>query len=186
MALAQADQTPQRFYSLSTQIEAERKDYYRQLEQQQRSTLDITTWLLLVSELYGQGIRASRSILAGRITQGPYLAGVQAHPVNARQQQVLNRMLGEFTGYANTSKYAKLAKCSSNTALRDIQALVAWGSVGTESGRRQKHPLPAGDSGRTTTPLSTQTFVLSHGLGHNPATPLTFLKRTTAWTRSIS
>ncbi|MEZ5449252.1 MAG: hypothetical protein R3E89_09735 [Thiolinea sp.] len=65
MALAQADQTPQRFYSLSTQIEAERKDYYRQLEQQQRSTLDITTWLLWFLNCMGRALERAGVSLQG-------------------------------------------------------------------------------------------------------------------------
>lgn len=128
MALARADQTPQRFYSMSMQIEAERKQYYEQLERQQRGTLDITPWLAWFIECLGRAIATAGESLQAVLHKGKLWERLQAYTVNERQRTVLNRMMsGDFEGYMNTSKYAKLAKCSTDTALRDINALVEWG-----------------------------------------------------------
>jgi Fic family protein len=127
MALARADGTSSRFYSMSAQIEAERKTYYLQLERQQRSTLDITGWLSWFLECLGRAIDQSAEILAAVFYKARVWEQVNARPVNDRQRLILNRMLNGFKGYMTTSKYAKMAKCSQDTALRDIRELVEWG-----------------------------------------------------------
>lgn len=127
MALARADRTPQRFYSMSTQIEAERKDYYAQLERQQRGSLDITPWLGWFLGCLGRAIDSAGEALGAVRHKARVWERLNPYPVNGRQRLVLNRMLGDFEGYMNTSKYAKMAKCSTDTALRDINALVEWG-----------------------------------------------------------
>lgn len=127
MALARADQTPQRFYSMSSQIEAERKDYYAQLERQQRSSLDITPWLDWFLGCLKRAINSAEETLAAVLHKAKVWEQLHPYPVNARQRLILNRMLGDFEGYMNTSKYAKMAQCSTDTALRDITTLVDWG-----------------------------------------------------------
>lgn len=126
MALARAEQSPQRFYSMSAQIEAERKDYYQQLENQQRGTLDITPWLSWFLGCLERALLSADDALQGVLFKAQVWQHLQAYQVNERQRLVLNRMLGEFEGFMNTSKYAKMAKCSTDTALRDIRALVDW------------------------------------------------------------
>lgn len=124
MALAQADRSAERFYSLSSQIEAERKDYYNQLEKQQRSTPDITDWLDWFLGCLGRAIEAAESSLGNVLFKAQLWQKINQQLVNERQRLVINRMLeDDFEGYINTSKYAKLAKCSKDTALRDIQEL---------------------------------------------------------------
>lgn len=122
MALARADETKNRFYSLSSQIEAERKHYYDQLEQQQRATPDITDWLAWFLDCLGRAITNAETTLSKVLFKARLWDKINQKPVNDRQRLVINRMLEEnFEGFINTSKYAKLTKCSNDTALRDIQ-----------------------------------------------------------------
>jgi len=126
MALARADNTPDRFYSLSSQIEAERKDYYNQLEQQQRSSPEITGWLEWFLDCLGRAIANAEITLGNVLFKARLWDKINQNPVNERQRLIINRMLeDDFKGHMNTSKYAKLTKCSNDTALRDIQDLKA-------------------------------------------------------------
>ena len=124
MALARADSTQDRFYSLSSQIEAERKDYYDQLENQQRSTPEITVWLEWFLDCLGRAISSAETTLGNVLFKAQLWDKINQKPVNDRQRLIINLMLeDDFKGHMNTSKYAKLAKCSNDTALRDIQSL---------------------------------------------------------------
>lgn len=124
MALARADGLQERFYSLSSQIEAERKEYYSQLEKQQRSTADITGWLEWFLNCLGGAIYSAETTLGNVLFKAKLWDKINQKPVNERQILIINRMLeDDFEGYINTSKYAKLAKCSNDSALRDIQNL---------------------------------------------------------------
>jgi len=138
MALARADNTPDRFYSLSSQIEAERKSYYDHLEIQQRGTPDITTWLEWFLDCLGRAISNAEQTLGKVLFKAQLWNKINENPVNERQRLVINRMLeNDFIGYMNTSKYAKFSKCSNDTALRDIQELKARGIfIQNESGGR--------------------------------------------------
>lgn len=128
MALARADGTQDRFYSLSSQIEAERKCYYDQLEKQQRATPDITGWLSWFLDCLGRSIANAETTLGNVLFKAQLWDTINQKPVNERQRLIINRMLeDDFEGFINTSKYAKLAKCSNDTALRDIQELKARG-----------------------------------------------------------
>ncbi|TVR98926.1 MAG: Fic family protein [Phycisphaerales bacterium] len=127
MCLARADGLPDRFYSMSTQIEAERKDYYRELELRQRGDTDITPWLEWFIACLGRSIVRAEGVLAGVLGKARLWAKLADRPVNPRQRLIINRMLDGFKGYMTTAKYAKIAKCSSDTALRDIRALVEYG-----------------------------------------------------------
>ena len=128
MALARADGTSSRFYSLSKQIESERKDYYEQLEHQQRSTPDATPWIEWFLGCLGRAIENAEDSLRTVLFKAQLWGSINQQAVNERQRLIINRMLeDEFKGHMNTSKYAKLAKCSINTASRDIQELKARG-----------------------------------------------------------
>lgn len=127
MALARADESKERFYSMSSRIEAERKAYYEHLERQQRDDLDITEWLLWFLGCLDRAIDSAEDALAAVLYKARLWEKANRRPVNERQRLVLNRMLGEFQGHMNTSKYAKLAKCSADTALRDIRDLLDRG-----------------------------------------------------------
>lgn len=124
MALARADGVPERFYSLSSQIEAERKDYYDQLEAQQRGTLNLTAWMEWFLDCLGHAISNAEDTLSAVLFKARLWDHINKNPINERQRLIINRMLEpNFEGHMNTSKYAKMAKCSNDTALRDIQDL---------------------------------------------------------------
>lgn len=126
MALARADNLSERFYSLSAQFAAERKDYYNQLERQQRSTSDITGWLEWFLDCLGRAISNAEESLGKVLFKAQLWGKINQNPINDRQRFIINRMLEDnFVGHMNTSKYAKLAKCSTDTALRDIQDLMS-------------------------------------------------------------
>ncbi len=127
--LARADGSPQRFYSLSAQIQRERKDYYDILERTQKGTLDVTEWL---SWFLGA---LHRAVGSAQVTQGAVFAKARfwrqwaTTPLNSRQVQMLNRLLDGFDGKLTSSKWAAIAKCSPDTALRDINDLLALGAL---------------------------------------------------------
>lgn len=125
MALARADGTSSRFYSMSRQIEKERKAYYAELERQQKGSVDITSWLLWFLNCFSHAIGNAEGTLSSVLFKAELWNRINPDPVNTRQRLVINRMLDNFKGNMTTSKYAKFAKCSSDTALRDIQELVA-------------------------------------------------------------
>lgn len=127
MSLARADGSKDRFYSMSSQIEAERKDYYRHLELTQRGELDVTAWLAWFVGCLSRAIESSDERLAGVLNKARIWQRLQNRPVNERQRTVINRMLDGFEGFLSTSKYAKLAKCSTDSALRDIRELLDRG-----------------------------------------------------------
>jgi Fic family protein len=128
LALARADSTSDRFYSLSSQIEFERKNYYDQLERQQRGSLEITGWLEWFLDCLGRAISSAETTLGNVLFKAKLWNMVNKNSVNERQRLIINRMLeNDFKGHMNTSKYAKLAKCSNDTALRDIQDLKTRG-----------------------------------------------------------
>jgi Fic family protein len=128
MALARSDNTPYRFYSLSSQIESERTEYYNQLEKQQRGTTDITNWLSWFLDCLGRSIASAEHMLSNTLFKSQLWNKINQNPVNERQSLIINRMLEHnFKGHMNTSKYANMVKCSDDTALRDIQNLKARG-----------------------------------------------------------
>jgi Fic family protein len=137
LALARGDGTSERFYSLSSQIEAERKEYYLQLERGQRGGLDVTDWLEWFLGCLGRAIRRSNETLSAVLRKATVWDQVNRNPVNERQRKVINRLLDGFEGKLSTSKYAKLAKCSEDTALRDIRTLLDFGVlIKNEAGGR--------------------------------------------------
>ena len=145
MLLARADSTPERFYSLSSQIEAERQQYYHQLETQQRATPEITPWLSWFLDCLGRAIGNAETTLARVIFKAQLWDVVNEKTVNDRQRQVIKRMLANgFVGFMNTSKYARLVKCSNDTALRDIQELKQHGIFiqNPGGGRSTSYRLP--------------------------------------------
>lgn len=127
MALARADNTQERFYSMSAQIEVERKSYYQELESAQKGDVEITPWILWFLECLGRAIDRADDILAAVLHKARVWRRISGHPINDRQRVVVNRLLGGFVGNLTSSKYAKLAKCSPDTALRDIQVLADLG-----------------------------------------------------------
>lgn len=127
MALARADRTAERFYSMSAQIEAERKDYYRELETAQRGDLDITPWLQWFLGCLTRSVANADRLLASVLNKASLWRKINRNPVNDRQRAVINRLLDDFKGYLTNAKYAKFGRCSPDTALRDIRDLLQRG-----------------------------------------------------------
>lgn len=128
LLLARADGCPERFYSMSTQIETERRDYYRVLERVQRGDLDITPWLLWFLGCLSRAIDGAGTLVDGVLRKADVWRSLAAGaPVNERQRSVINRLLDGFEGGLSTAKYSRMVKCSPDTALRDIQDLVTRG-----------------------------------------------------------
>ncbi len=134
MALARAEAMPERFYSMSAQIESERKEYYLRLERCQRGDTDITDWLTWFLECLGRAISGADEALSNVLRKARIWERINEMPVNDRQRKVINRLLDGFEGKLTTSKYAKLTKCSSDSALRDIKALLERGVLIQDDG----------------------------------------------------
>jgi Fic family protein len=127
MALARSENSPQRFYSMSAQIQSERGAYYDILEETQKGTVDITLWMEWFLGCLGRAIDGTETTLGGVLTKARFWESMQGVALNERQRLMLNRLLDGFDGKLTTSKYAKLTKCSQDTALRDILPLVERG-----------------------------------------------------------
>lgn len=124
MLLARAEKTSQRFYSMSTQIQQERKSYYDILEQSQKSTLDITPWLEWFLNCFTSALNNSQKMLEIVLNKARFWETYKNESLNDRQRKVINRLLDGFVGKLTSSKWAKLNKCSQDTALRDITDLL--------------------------------------------------------------
>lgn len=144
LALARADGSPLRFYSLSAQIAADRKQYYLILERQQRSSLDLTPWLQWFLGCCDRALTRAETVVTTLRYKATLWQHLSQHSLNARQRKIISRLLENFKGNLTTSKYAKLAKCSTDTALRDIQALLDYGALirNPAQGRSTSYRLP--------------------------------------------
>lgn len=127
MALAKAEQSTQRFYSLSAQIQRERLAYYTLLETTQKGNLDVTAWLDWFLACLLRAITAADTTLSAVLTKADFWQRWAGTPLNPRQIKLLNRLLDGFEGKLTSSKWAAIAKCSPDTALRDIQDLLERG-----------------------------------------------------------
>jgi len=127
MQLARADQTARRFYSMSAQIRLARKKYYDILEKTQSGKLDITLWLNWFLSCLDSAIDATAITLNSVMLKSKILGKVDTDTFNERQKLMLGKFLDGFDGKLTSSKWAKIAKCSQDTAARDIQDLVNKG-----------------------------------------------------------
>lgn len=126
MALARAEKSAQRYYSLSTQIQRERKAYYDCLEATQKGNLDVTDWLEWFLACLLRAIEGSENTLASILTKARFWKNCAGMPLNERQIKLLNALLDGFDGKLTSSKWALIAKCSQDTALRDINELLEY------------------------------------------------------------
>jgi len=137
MQLARADSSTQRFYSLSAQIQKERANYYDILEATQKGGLDITVWLEWFLQCLSRALTVTESTLADVMRRARFWESHSAVSFNPRQRLLLSKLLDGFEGKLTTTKWAKIAKCSQDTALRDIQDLMMQGIlVKEEAGGR--------------------------------------------------
>ncbi len=143
MALARSENSSQRFYSMSAQIRQERTAYYNMLERTQKGTLDITPWMDWFLGCLDRAIDGAQTILGTVLAKARFCEALAGVPLNERHHLVLNRLLDGFEGKLTTSKYAKFAKCSHGTALRDILPLVQKGILvrNPEGGRSTSYAL---------------------------------------------
>jgi Fic family protein len=143
MALARSENSPQRFYSMSAQIRQERKAHYDILEATQKGTMDVTPWMEWFLGCLGRAIDGAQLSLSAVLGKARFWERIKGVQMNDRQRLVINRLLDGFEGKLTTSKYAKLAKCSQDTAHRDILALVEHGVLvrNPEGGRSTSYSL---------------------------------------------
>ena len=134
MCLARSDGSAQRFYSMSSQILEERKDYYEVLEKTQAGSLDITEWLTWFLGCLDRAIEQSNQITSSALEKELFWKSLKQRKVslNDRQTKVLNRLFSGFEGKLTRDKWMKLTKASSRTALRDIEELIAIGVIEQE------------------------------------------------------
>jgi Fic family protein len=134
MCLARSESSAQRFYSMSSQILEERKDYYDVLEKTQAGSLDITEWLTWFLGCLDRAIERSNRITGSALEQELFWKTLKQKKVslNDRQTKVLNKLFSGFEGKLTRDKWMKLTKASSRTALRDIEELIAIGIIEQE------------------------------------------------------
>lgn len=137
MLLAKADATPYRFYSMSAQIAIERQEYYEMLEQTQKGSLDITQWIVWFVKMVDKAIESSIETISRTLSKASFWESNRHIAMNERQTKMINMLWDGFEGKLTTSKWAKINKCSTDTALRDIQDLVRKGILErTDAGGR--------------------------------------------------
>ena len=140
MQLSKADGVNQRFYSMSTEINKQKKSYYAILERTQKGDLDITEWIIWFLECLKNSILSSNTIVDKVVKKHSFWVKNGSKISNERQQKMLNKLIDHFEGNLTTSKWAKIAKTSPDTALRDITDLVNKGIlVKADSGGRSKN-----------------------------------------------
>lgn len=143
LMLARSEKSPNRFYSLSAQIQAERKNYYDILEQTQKGELDITSWIDWFFACLARAIENALATFELLARKRKYLEALAETPLNERQQRIIHLLLEGFEGKLTTSKWAKIAKCSQDTAYRDVLDLVNRGILirHSEGGRSTSYGL---------------------------------------------
>jgi Fic family protein len=124
LALARSEQSPDRFYSMSAQIRLERNEYYDILEQTQKGSLDVTAWMTWFLGCLDRAFDGGEGTLSGVLRKARFWESRSGESFNDRQRKVVNRLLDGLEGKLTSSKWAKLAKCSQDTAGRDINDLV--------------------------------------------------------------
>lgn len=150
LLLARADGSPQRFYSLSAQIQRERSAYYDILEQIQKRSLDVTEWLAWFLVTLQRAVDQAQHTINAVLTKARFWHRWAATPFNPRQLKLLNLLLDGFEGKLTSSKWAAIAKCSPDTALRDISDLLARGVLRKldAGGRSTRYALDESAAGK--------------------------------------
>jgi Fic family protein len=143
LMLARSENTAQRFYSMSAQIRKERNAYYDILESTQKADLDITRWLEWFLDCLDRAFNGTETTLAAVLNKARFWEAHAGVSFNQRQRTIINRMLNGFEGKLTSSKWAKLVKCSQDTALRDIDDLVKRGVLSKDAsgGRSTSYSL---------------------------------------------
>ena len=135
LTLARSERSPKRFYSMSAQIRLERKDYYDILEQTQKGALDVSAWMQWFLGCLDRAFDGAEGTLSDVLRKAKFWESHSGESFNERQQKVINRLLDGFEGKLTSSKWAKLTKCSQDTASRDINDLVKRGILTRDAAR---------------------------------------------------
>ncbi len=148
MALARSEGSPQRFYSMSSQIRNERRAYYDILEQTQKGTTDVSEWMEWFVACLGRAIDGAETTLATVLAKTRFWDRIEGIPINERQRLIINRLLDDFEGKEfqrriTTSRWARMTQCSPDTALRDITDLTERGVLArsAQGGRSTSYAL---------------------------------------------
>ena len=143
MLLSRMDEAPYRYYSLSSQILVERKQYYEILQQSQHSDGEITAWLDWFLTCLNRSLESSQELILNVLHKTMFWEKHKETDFNARQRLMLNKLLDGIDGKLRSSKWAKMAKCSADTALRDIKDLIQKGILEQEEsgGRSTNYKL---------------------------------------------
>lgn len=151
MLLSQSDKSNQRFYSMSAQIRIERKEYYEILEKTQKGNLDITEWIKWFLNCLINSLKSTDSVLVRVLFKADFWNKHSKTLINVRQKKLLNKLLDGFDGKLTSSKWAKIAKCSKDTAIRDINDLITKDILQKESagGRSTNYELKGMPAGNT-------------------------------------
>jgi len=149
MLLAQSDKSNQRFYSMSAQIRIDRKQYYDLLEKTQKGNLDITNWIAWFLRCLINALKSTDIVLTNVLFKADFWQKHIDTAINERQKKILNKLMDGFDGKLTSSKWAKIAKCSKDSAVRDINDLIEKGILKREAagGRSTNYELirmPAG------------------------------------------
>ncbi|MDE6796380.1 MAG: Fic family protein [Muribaculaceae bacterium] len=144
MFLARLDVDSARYYSMSAEINRNKKSYYEVLERTQKGNLDITEWLLWFFDCLEKAITRASSIIERTLQKAIYWDNFRNIEINERQRKIINRLWDGFEGKLTTSKWAKMCSCSQDTALRDINDLITKGMLrdSGEGGRNANYLLP--------------------------------------------
>lgn len=143
MLLAQSDKSNQRFYSMSAQIRMERKQYYELLEKTQKGDLDITNWIIWFLSCLINALKSTDTVLTKVLFKAGFWQKHTNTAINDRQKKLLNKLMDGFDGKLTSSKWAKIAKCSKDSAIRDINDLIEKGILQKEAagGRSTNYEL---------------------------------------------
>ncbi len=143
LLLARADDSSQRFYSLSNQISSERKVYYDILQKIQHKDGEITEWLVWFLNCFYHALENTGQTIKKVLYKADFWDKHKNTELNSRQRLMLNKLLDDFEGKLKTSKWAKITKCSQDTALRDIKDLIKKGILRQEKsgGRSTNYEL---------------------------------------------
>ncbi|MDE5610678.1 MAG: Fic family protein [Odoribacter sp.] len=143
MFLAKMDDNNTRFYSMSAEINRNKKSYYDILERTQKGSMDITEWLLWFLDCLEKAILRTNDTVKHTLQKATYWERFHDIPVNERQRKIINRLWDGFDGKLTSSKWAKICNCSSDTALRDINDLISKGMLrdSGEGGRSTNYIL---------------------------------------------
>lgn len=151
LLLARSEKTSRRFYSMSAQIRRERDEYYELLERTQKGDLEITPWITWFLDCLSRAFEGADTELAYVLAKAQFWEQYRTAPINDRQRLMLNKLLDGFEGKLTSSKWATITKCSPDTALRDIEGLIAQGILKKDAGGGRSTTYSFADKPRSAT-----------------------------------